>query len=340
MIQNKDIIFYGPRLTSFFQIKTVGGGTMLFENIVPFLKLENIKHININGNSNFLIGKIFYNLYLICKYIFNINKYNVYFVAHRQAIIFLILDFIFYKKSIYRLIGGNFDFWFSNRFVQFLLKRNSKNCYMLCELPKDIDFFKKIKIKAHIQENFRSIQQKDYDIKTNQSKQFQSIGFLGRICNDKGLEEYINLAKSRTNDKFIIAGPFESKSDKDKLNNAVEILQNITYSGVLNKQQVEEFFKSIDVLFFHSNHKGEGKPGVLVESLINNNLIITNYHIDCNNWSPFYEKKNIILSDGSISNYNKLLNKNYQFRYSEKDISVFSSKYCFIQIKNLLNGFH
>ena len=122
-MKNKNIVFFGPRLVSVFGKTTVGGGTILFENLI---KEYNKNIININGDSDWVIKKIVFNIFILLKYAFMRSGQNIIFVAHRQAILFLMIDFLFRKKSTYRLIGANFDFWFSNQLVQKLIKINSK----------------------------------------------------------------------------------------------------------------------------------------------------------------------------------------------------------------------
>ena len=121
-----------------------------------------------------------------------------------------------------------------------------------------------------------------------------------------------------------------------------KLLDNITYLGTLNKTEVINFFYKIDYLFFHSNHKGEGKPGVLVESLIQNKPIITNYKINCENWESFYRENNIIFTNGSINDYSNKLDKfiDKKISFSNDGIKVFSSEYCFNNIKKIINGFN
>ena len=52
------VIFFGPRVKSVFNLETIGGGTVLFENIIPIIKRKN-SYININANSKLIIKRIF-----------------------------------------------------------------------------------------------------------------------------------------------------------------------------------------------------------------------------------------------------------------------------------------
>ena len=110
-------------------------------------------------------------------------------------------------------------------------------------------------------------------------------------------------------------------------------MDNISYLGVLHHSKVDNFFNEIDVFFFHSNHIGEGKPGVLVESLIRKIPIITNYEVECDNWKLFYKKKNIIITKDYL---NTLSVTNFQeIGFDEKDLEIFSAKFCVEQISCL-----
>ncbi len=324
-------IFFGPRVNSVYNKETIGGGTVLFENLISVIK-KKYSFINTNGNSNFLVGTILYNIKLTFIYI-TVRSKKVLFVAHRQAILFMFIDFFLRRKSVYRLIGGNFDFWFKSRTVKFVLRKNAKNITIFCELPKDVDFFQKFKVKAIIQENFR-----DLVVSENNSNNLKSpkkvIGFMGRVCSEKGIFEFINLAKSCPKHDFIVVGPFQTEDDKIYVEKSENELNNLVYRGVLEHSKIDDFFNQINIFFFHSNHIGEGKPGVLVEALIRKKPVLTNYLVACKNWNNFYNNNNIVLSKDylrTITNFdfNKII-------FSNKDLQIFSAKFCYKQIIKIL----
>jgi glycosyltransferase involved in cell wall biosynthesis len=298
------VIFFGPRVNSVYNKETIGGGTVLFENLISEIK-KKYNFINTNGNSNFLVNTILYNIKLTFIYI-TVRTKKVLFLAHRQAILFMFIDFFIRRKSVYRLIGGNFDFWFKSRFIKFILKRNAKNITIFCELPKDVDFFQKFKV----------------------------IGFMGRICSEKGIFEFIDLAKSCPKYDFIVVGPFQTEDDKVYVEKSENELNNLVYRGVLEHSKIDDFFNQINIFFFHSNHIGEGKPGVLVEALIRKKPVLTNYLVACKNWNNFYNNNNIVLS----KNYLRTLT-NFDFNkiiFSNKDLQIFSAKFCYKQIIKIL----
>ena len=261
-----ETIFYGPRVISVFEKETIGGGTILFENLISEID-KHYSYINTNGNSDRISEKFLHNLKLIFTYIFKPSQSRVLFAAHRQAILFLFIDFLIRRKTVYRLIGGNFKYWFKNPVVKFLLKSNAKISKILCELPEDLLFFKTFKIQCEIQENFRSISESRMTQKKLTSNKF-TVGFIGRVCDGKGIYEFIDLAKTCSNHNFIIAGPFESQKEKESILKIVSKIRNLSYQGVFPHSKINSFFNQIDVFFFHSNHIGEGKPGVLVECLL------------------------------------------------------------------------
>ena len=59
-----NIIFFGPRLLSVYGKKTIGGGTVLFENLMLEIK-NNYHFINLNGDSKWTIKKYLYNIKLV-----------------------------------------------------------------------------------------------------------------------------------------------------------------------------------------------------------------------------------------------------------------------------------
>ena len=66
---------------------------------------------------------------------------------------------------------------------------------------------------------FKKISEYLQKIKTikNLKKEKQIIGFLGRVCEDKGIDHFLNLAELRKDVLFIIAGPIESFEIKNKI---------------------------------------------------------------------------------------------------------------------------
>ncbi|OUV04595.1 MAG: hypothetical protein CBC40_04490 [bacterium TMED80] len=338
IMSKKKITFLGPESRSFFGVQTIGGATILFDNIKQNID-SNYHLININGRSKWFFKKIIFNVYIFLKYLQSSTRQNVFFVAHRQAIIFMFIDIVLNRKSIFRLFGGNFEYWFSNTIYKWILKKSSRRSIIICELPKDVVFFKKMNFKCFLQENFREIKKNNdekfyYKIKNKPL----TIGYLGRICNDKGVQEFIHLSKQNPSYKFILGGPFESKRAELKLIQLINKQENLNYTGIIKNVKLKGFFDKIDLLFFHSNHMGEGKPGIFVESLLHKTPILTNYHITCNNWKPFYDSGNIIKCKGDYKSYNESLKsfKSNQIIFNNKNLTPFSLKICIRQIYKYL----
>ena len=322
--------FIGPRLVSFFGKETIGGGTVLFENAILEIEKEH-KIININGDSKWVFKKLLFNLILFSKYLLINPHHKILFVAHRQAIIFIIIDFFHRKNITYRLIGGNFDYWFKSPIVKYLLKKNSKNYTFYCELPMDVSFFKKFGINSYVQENFRCLNKSNIVFNSKKlNSVYITIGFIGRVTGEKGIFEFIELAKLSKSNNFIIAGPFENKEEKSSILKCIDQVENLSYIGIINSTKINEFFDQIDLLFFHSNHKGEGKPGVLIESLLSKTPVLTNYRVECSNWNYFYENNYITLTNDyeeSLKNP-ELINNTF----SDQKLELFSAKFCVNQI--------
>jgi glycosyltransferase involved in cell wall biosynthesis len=321
------VIFFGPRVNSAYNIETIGGGTVLFENLISVTK-KKYNVVNTNGKSNSLVKTILYNIKVSLLYITNKSQ-KVLFVAHRQAILFMFIDFFIRRKTVYRLIGGNFDFWFKSRFIKYILRKNAGNVTIFCELPKDVDFFQKFKVKAIIQENFRDLVKSESNSNYLKSSK-KVIGFMGRVCSEKGIVEFIDLAKSCPDHDFIVVGPFQTEDDRVYVEQREKELNNLVYRGVLEHSKIDDFFNRISIFFFHSNHLGEGKPGVLVEALIRKKPVLTNYVVGCKNWDNFYNNNNIVLSKNYLSTLS-----NFDFSkiiFSSKELEIFSSEFCCKQI--------
>jgi glycosyltransferase involved in cell wall biosynthesis len=86
-----------------------------------------------------------------------------------------------------------------------------------------------------------------------------NIGFIGRLTHEKGLQDFIEIAKKMPHQQFLIAGD-NSNITEDLL------LLNVTFLGLLSAEHLPEFYKKCKVILFLSKLY-EGFPMILLESM-------------------------------------------------------------------------
>jgi len=90
-------------------------------------------------------------------------------------------------------------------------------------------------------------------LKKLKDSQFR-IGFFGRVCYDKGFEDFYALYKMLPDKfSFVIAGPVDDKKYQKLLDSSDE---RFKYLGVIRDRKL--FFNNIDLLFFPSKREGFG----------------------------------------------------------------------------------
>lgn len=95
------------------------------------------------------------------------------------------------------------------------------------------------------------------------------IGFVGRLTEEKGFFDFINLAKKMPEFEFKIAG--------EKTNNIdlLDIPYNVKFEGFLKSDELMQFYQKCRVILFLSRWY-EGFPLVLLEAMYNYTPIIVN----------------------------------------------------------------
>ena len=98
-----------------------------------------------------------------------------------------------------------------------------------------------------------------------------TVGFLGNICKEKGIFDFIDLIKLCANEKLpikgIIAGPFANDRIKNEIQSQIESDCCIKYIGPKYGPEKHDFFNNIDLLIFPSQYKNEAEPLVVLEAL-------------------------------------------------------------------------
>ena len=209
------------------------------------------------------------------------------------------------------------------------------------------NFFKK-KVLYHDFGSINCVSQELLEIGSNRIMKINSpnfqynlpirVGFLGRICLEKGLATIKSLSDDEfliDKFKFVVRGPFDkyiSKSRNKKPLDCYDFLysaENIDFKeGFIQK---ESFFKSIDIFIFPSTREGFGSVALEAQAcgipVICSNIyglyssVIEGYGgIHCNNLAEY---KSALFSFLELSNYIFFCNNAYAFskNYTEKVFS-------------------
>jgi len=93
----------------------------------------------------------------------------------------------------------------------------------------------------------------------------RQLVFLGRVVPEKGIELLYEIAAKLPDDVMIsIFGPLGREYTRESL--AVRGLGKVQYRGILDDEGVEQCLKSHHALILPTYHRGEGYPGVILES--------------------------------------------------------------------------
>lgn len=96
------------------------------------------------------------------------------------------------------------------------------------------------------------------------------IGFVGRLTKEKGFYDFVEIAKRLPQYQFHVAG------DYTQIDHSIEMPTNLECKGLLNQDQLTEFYENTKVLLFLSRWY-EGFPMVLLEAMHHcTPLIVTN----------------------------------------------------------------
>ena len=154
------------------------------------------------------------------------------------------------------------------------------------------------------------------------TKECISIGFMGRVNKNKGIEDLLDVYEDLNKDRYnlFIAGSGK-ESYLEKLNERYD-LKNVNFLGYISNK--EEFFSNIDIFVFPSHSEGLGL--VLLESMSYSKICISrdvppmNSILDKNSGYLFHnndELKSIILDCGHLFKEDLLpLNKKLSSQYN------------------------
>ena len=102
-------------------------------------------------------------------------------------------------------------------------------------------------------------------------KDCRAIGFLGNICAAKGIQEFIDVARSCLANGIVshveVAGPCQEQEWQSRLDDLAKSETGFHYHGPVYGDTKERFFDAIDVLVFPTKYANEAEPLVVLEAL-------------------------------------------------------------------------
>lgn len=104
-------------------------------------------------------------------------------------------------------------------------------------------------------------------------RELRTIGFLSNISWDKGIEDFISVAKhwcsADSGHKALVAGPVADKATKEWLAKQVDSVEGLQYLGARYGTEKQGFFRDIDVLLFPTKYINEAEPLTIYEAMAN-----------------------------------------------------------------------
>lgn len=244
------------------EIHIISGKDYAFEELINFSKKNGFNMVNINFPRKISLG--LFNTYR--KISLAIKKIDS---SSSKAIVFSNTPIMSFMVSIFRLFNSRIKhihfchglFSYNQRFLKHQV---FKICEQITFNLSDGIIFVSESLKEYAKNNYVLSQHKIKNISSitgvdiapsTQFNDFQfRLGFFGRVCFDKGFEDFYELYKMLPEHfTFVIAGPLDDKKYK-KLLDSSDI--RFKYLGVVNDRA--EFFNNIDLLIFPSRREGFG----------------------------------------------------------------------------------
>ena len=246
--------------------------------------------IIIKSNKTFNFSRGFYSFEMIKDFFLISKKIDIINIHFPISIIF---PLIFFSKKpiiqsfhcmppfkvnfssiiifVYFYIFGFFSFLFSKK-ILVLSKDYAHSLY------GGIFNYKLIELAPYASNNKNNFENKD---KVLRNKKIPTIGYLGRISEEKGLINLIEASKylelNNFSHKLIIAGNFKDVRFKKYINKVLEVSKNsnsIIFVKEVGFKEKEIFFNSIDILILPSIDSFEAFGLVQLEAMSEGKLII------------------------------------------------------------------
>ena len=183
------------------------------------------------------------------------------------------LLFLFVTRSInVKILHHHAYSYINNKSIltKFLLSVSGEACTHITQSKKMANDLKKTYSGDHIVIPISNVVYLD-DLNINEfivRKSIKTIGYLSNISKEKGIFDYLSLAKAFKNKElqFIIAGPFQDANIKRQVEEQISFLNNVKYIGPIYSSKKNKFFSSIDLFVFPTHYRNETEGIVNIEA--------------------------------------------------------------------------
>ena len=330
-MMKSDILIVGPLENKVNPQKT-GGAIVLFTNLVEELNKQNIKYVLIDTNKE-NYSNILFAYFSILLQIF-IKQFKVQHISlHSSGNYIFIMPFIiiigklFKKSTSLRKFGGeawsNYNssrgikkillgFIFQNVDYLFLEMKFLVNHFI--ELNKNTFWFPNVRIKPNIELKEKTVAKK--------------FVFISQLFQEKGVDEILEVSNQLPGDYIIdLYGPIKDEKYTDEYFTKYKA----KYCGTLKSNEVLDTLKNYDILLLPTYYKGEGYPGIVIESYSMGIPVIVTKLIGIKEITDEYrtgiliEAKNIEMLKNAIIYFNT---NNYEqmSKYAKEKFSLFNSE--------------
>jgi len=272
-----EILLIGP-LKNKKNSTITGGAIVLFNNLleeldenkVDYLLIdtnkENYKHILIAYISIFI--KIFIKQFRVKHISLHSSRDYLFFAPY-----IIILGKLFSKSTSLRKFGGEAlnvyesSVGYKKRVLTFIFTNID---YLFLEMKNMVDGFSKLNQNTFWFPNVRKVP----TLTMNKKKFTKKFVFISQIFKEKGIDEILEASKKLPVEYTIdLYGPIKDVKYTD---NYLEQYP-VSYCGALNSENVLSTLSKYDVLLLPTYYKGEGYPGIVIESYsIGIPIIVTN----------------------------------------------------------------
>lgn len=271
MKKNKIKVLFFANIPVLSEERSIGGATVLAENILDFLLKSNdivVEHQQIRKFWRNKLQLIDYFIWIF-RFPWKAYKYDVISFHGTKDYHFTIAPILWLwakllKKNIcYHFFGGNFFEQYEKLpgIGKFVLRKtvlNSDTVFM--ETKELVDYFKSFNNNVVWLPNAR----KPLPKKETRAEFQKRFVFISRIVPQKGVNEVIEAGKILPKEyKIDLFGPIDDRwYSPDFLKDS-----SVSYKGVLEPEEIPMVLQNYDVLLLPSYFDGEGYPGIIIEAL-------------------------------------------------------------------------
>ncbi len=262
---NHRYIIIGPGLKN--EELSIGGTTVSFELLCAYFKKQGGK-VQVIYSNVYRRGPadVVNSLIVFIQLIRGLPFADVVFLHASPRGILVLSPFaamlcgLFRKKLVLRVFGGDLDEVIENSkfWVRFIWNHLALHAELLCLQTKMLVKYFKLQNKKVYWLPTSRIFPVIHDLKKQYRKRFV---FISQIFPDKGIDYILKLKNDLPNEFTLdIYGPVLDSKYSFLLNEKF-------YFGSLSPEKVTETLQQYDVLILPTMHKGEGYPGIIIESL-------------------------------------------------------------------------